>query len=181
MKNKKKPLAEEQEDKEQSTGEPVPEPNSDTAQETSPETPSAESLLKEAEDKYMRLQAEFQNYKKRVEKEKADFMKFANETLMHDLIPLMDNMERAQTAMADSPDEKIREGVGMVKRSLDELFQKYDLVKIPALGADFDHDLHHAVLTEEGADAPDKVVQVLQEGYTLKGKVIRPSMVKVSK
>ena len=133
-------------------------------------------------DKYLRLSAEFQNYRKRVEKEKSDIFKFGNEKFMMELLPIMDNFERALAASEqNNADSKVFDGVKMIKKSLDDFFDKNDMKKIEALGMPFDPIKHHAVMTIESDDeSKDHVVEVFQDGYMLADKVIRPSMVKVS-
>lgn len=133
-------------------------------------------------DKYLRLNAEFQNYRKRVEKEKSDIFKFGNEKFMTELLPIMDNFERALAAsVQENSESKVFDGVKMIKKSLDDFFEKNELKKIEALGQPFDPIKHHAVMTVESDDeTKNHVVEVFQEGYMLADKVIRPSMVKVS-
>ncbi|MDN5352180.1 MAG: molecular chaperone GrpE [Clostridiales bacterium] len=141
-----------------------------------------EASLEAMNDKYLRLTAEYQNYRKRVEKEKADIYRFGTEKLIADMLPIMDNFERALTAAESAgADEKITSGIELIKKSLDALFEKNGVKKIEALGATFDPERHHAVLAEEkeGVES-DQVIEVLQDGYVLNEKVIRPSMVKVS-
>lgn len=133
-------------------------------------------------DRYLRLNAEFQNYRKRVEKEKTDIFKYGNEKLIIEMLPIMDNFERALSSFEeDHAEDKVLSGVKMIKKSLDDFFEKNDVKKIEAVNTLFDPDKHHAVMTEEveGVDG-ETVVAVFQEGYMLGDKVIRPSMVKVS-
>jgi molecular chaperone GrpE len=132
-------------------------------------------------DKYVRLQAEFLNFKKRTEKEKSNLYKFANEKLFVDLLPLMDNMERA-LASTESGEDGIVDGLKMIKKSLDELFTKNGVAVIEAMGQEFDPELHHAVMSDDSDDhASEHVIEEFQKGYKLNDKVIRHSMVKVSK
>lgn len=136
---------------------------------------------KDINDKYMRLQAEFQNFKKRTEKEKGNMYKFANEKLFVDLLPLMDNMERALSS-TEAGSDGIVEGLKMIKKSLDDVFAKNEVKVIEALGQPFDPELHHAVMSDESDDHDSEhVSEEFQKGYTLNEKVIRHSMVKVSK
>ncbi len=138
--------------------------------------------LAEEKDRYVRLNAEFQNYKKRVEREKTDLVKFANERLLSDFLTVLDNMDRALENSADSPDDKLREGLVMIEKSLKDLLEKNGVEEVEAKGEEFDPELHHAVMTEEVEGTDEGIVlDVLQKGYKLKGKVIRPAMVKVSK
>ncbi len=142
----------------------------------------AKAELEAENDRYLRLNAEFQNFKKRVEKEKADIVKFANERLLTDFLAVLDNMDRALESCEKSSDEKLKEGLGMIKKSLEDVLSKNGVEEIKAKGAEFDPELHHAVMTEEVEGTEDGIVlDVLQTGYKLNGRVIRPSMVKVSK
>jgi len=135
----------------------------------------------EINDKFVRLQAEFLNFKKRTEKEKSNLYKFANEKLFVDLLPLMDNMERA-LASTESGSDGIIDGLKMIKKSLDELFVKNEVIAIEAIGQEFDPELHHAVMSDDSDDhAAEHVIEEFQKGYKLNDKVIRHSMVKVSK
>ncbi|GAU77460.1 nucleotide exchange factor GrpE [Fusibacter sp. 3D3] len=133
-------------------------------------------------DRYLRLNAEFQNYRKRVEKEKTDIFKYGNEKLIIEMLPIMDNFERALSSFEeDHAEDKVLSGVKMIKKSLDDFFEKNGVKKIEAVNTPFDPDKHHAVMTEEVEGvAGETVVSVFQEGYVLGDKVIRPSMVKVS-
>ena len=128
--------------------------------------------------RYLRLMADFQNYKKRVEKEKKDLYAYANENIMSDLLTVMDNFERA---LEHDADENFKEGIELIFKQLQDALEKSGLAEIPALGEDFDPNVHNAVMAEETEDYESgKVSGVMQKGYTLNGKVIRPSMVKVA-
>lgn len=152
--------------------------------ETTPEV-SMESLKSEIDqlnDKYLRLNAEYQNYRKRVEKEKNDIFKYGSEKLFVEMLPIMDNFERALSASEqENIESKVLDGIKMIKKSLDELFDRNGVKKIDAMGMPFDPIKHHAVMTVESEDENnDHVIEVFQDGYALNDKVIRPSMVKVS-
>ena len=137
-----------------------------------------EGKEEEGELRYLRLMADFQNYKKRVEKEKRDLYSYANENIMNDLLTVMDNFERA---LEHDADENFKEGIEMIFKQLSDVLEKDGLAEIPALGEEFDPNVHSAVMTEETEDYESgKVSGVMQKGYTLNGKVIRPSMVKVA-
>jgi len=128
--------------------------------------------------RYLRLMADFQNYKKRVEKEKTDLYSYANEKIMGELLSVLDNFERALDTDAG---DGFREGIEMIFKQLTDVLEKSGLAEIPALGEEFDPNVHSAVMTEETEDYESgKVSGVMQKGYTLNGKVIRPSMVKVA-
>lgn len=142
---------------------------------------SETDALKEQEEKFLRLSADFANFKRRTEKEKLDIYKNANEKLILALLPVIDNMERALGHAEESSKEAFVSGVEMVFKNMMEVMSKEGLKVIEALDQPFDHNLHHAVMTEpkEGYDS-DYVIGVLQKGYQLGEKVIRPAMVKVS-
>ena len=137
----------------------------------------------EADRKYMRLMADFQNYKRRVEKEKKDLYSYANEKIMSELLEVMDNFERALEQNANAAGNGgagLMEGMEMIFKQLSGVLEKEGLKEIPALGEEFDPNVHNAVMTEETEEYESgKVSGVMQKGYTLNGKVIRPSMVKV--
>jgi molecular chaperone GrpE len=144
-----------------------------------------QNALDQLNDKYLRLNAEYQNYRKRVEKEKSDIFKYGHEKFIMEMLPIMDNFERALAASvsdeAATVENKVLDGIKMIKKGLDELFAKHHVNKIEALGQPFDPIKHHAVMTVEAEDGEsDHVIEVFQEGYLLNDKVIRPSMVKVT-
>ena len=147
------------------------------------ETEKAEEVKEEGKEdteelRYLRLMADFQNYKKRVEKEKRDLYSYANEKLMNELLAVVDNFERA---LDHDADEGFKEGIEMIFKQLQDVLEKSGLAEIPALGEEFDPNVHSAVMTEETEDYESgKVSGVMQKGYTLNGKVMRPSMVKVA-
>ncbi|MDR0885112.1 MAG: nucleotide exchange factor GrpE [Clostridiales Family XIII bacterium] len=132
--------------------------------------------------KYMRLAADFQNFKRRTEKEKADIYAYANEKLAVDLLEVVDNFERAIAQDKNNKaDEKFLEGMEMILKQLINILDKHDIKEIPALGEEFDPNLHSAMLMEASDEyESNKVTMVLQKGYKLKEKVIRPAMVKVA-
>ena len=128
--------------------------------------------------RYLRLMADFQNYKKRAEKEKKDLYAYANENIMGDLLNVIDNFERA---LEHDAGDGFKEGIEMIFKQLTDVLEKSGLAEIPALGEEFDPNVHSAVMTEETEDYESgKVSGVMQKGYTLNGKVIRPAMVKVA-
>lgn len=144
---------------------------------------ASEDVKKEPEEdessRYMRLMADFQNYKKRVEKEKSDIYSYANEKLATELLVVLDNFERALEH--DGEDKSFKEGMEMIFKQLFDVLEKAGLKEIPALGEDFDPNFHNAVMSEDTDEYESgKVSGVMQKGYSLNGKVIRPSMVRVA-
>ena len=135
------------------------------------------------QEKFVRLNAEFMNFKKRTDKEKSDIYKYANEKLFVELLPVIDNIDRALASISDAQEHQgVVEGVNMIKKSFDEFLDKSGVKVIEAVGNPFNPNVHHAVMTETNDEHDDEtVIDELQVGYTLNEKVIRPSMVKVSK
>ena len=168
--------APEDEEKEMNASEEKEEDSQKTAEEPKKE----ESADEEAMDaKYLRLMADFQNYKRRAEKEKSEIYAYANEKLAVQLLDVIDNFERA--LQHETADENYIEGMKMIFKQLTGVLEKAGLEEINALGEDFDPNFHNAVMTEDNADYESgKVTEVMQKGYLLNKKVIRPSMVKVN-
>jgi len=137
-------------------------------------------------DEYLRrlqrLQADFDNYRKRVQREKDQLREYATEELMLNLLPVIDNLERAiALETTNGQQNNILEGIRMIYRQLIGTLENAGLVCIDALGKPFDPELHEAVMRVETDEYPENtVVEELQKGYRLHKKVIRPAMVKVA-
>ena len=146
------------------------------------ETKEPEQAPEEQEsERYMRLMAEFQNFKKRAAKEKTDIHAYANEKLMNELLPVLDNFERALETKTEEV-ESYAKGMELIFSQMKTALENHGLKEIEALGEDFDPNKHSAVMNEDSDEYESgKVCKVLQKGYELNGKVIRPSMVSVSK
>lgn len=144
---------------------------------------SLKEALNQKNEALLRTVAEYQNYRKRVEKEKQDLIKYANEKIMKDLIGVNDNFERAIGAI-DRENQEIAgviSGIEMIKKNFDDILERYGVKEIEAEGHEFNPEHHHAVMTEDREGAPgNTVLEVFQKGYTLHERVIRPAMVKVS-
>lgn len=137
-----------------------------------------------AEDYYgqlQRMQADFDNYRKRTQKEKTELIKYAAERLVGELLPVLDNFDRAVSAAKVNPDfTSFSQGVEMILRQMQTALSKEGLRAMEAVGQPFDPNLHEAVLRVDSEDHPENtVVEELQKGYYLKEKVLRPCMVKV--
>lgn len=146
------------------------------------ETAEAETVSKEEYselyDKYLRLIAEFDNYKKRTQKEKEEIYSLAKTDVVMSLLPVIDNFERAEKF---SNDESVEEGMALIKKQFLEFLKKIGVEEIEAENMPFDPNFHNAVLHEEREDVPENtIVEVLQKGYRLGEKVIRHAMVKVA-
>ena len=127
-----------------------------------------------------RLQADFDNFRKRVAREREDLLKYAGEQVIASLLPIMDNFERALGAKNNDLG-KLAEGVEMISRQIQDILTREGLEPIPSVGEQFNPEVHEAVMREENSDQPENtVIEEFRKGYTLKGKVIRPAMVKVA-
>ena len=139
-----------------------------------------EAQLKEKNDRILRLQADFENFRRRTAKEKEELTAVITQNILGDLLPLLDNFERAM-AVEQTDGEAFRTGVEMIFTQLKEVLDKNGLEHIEAEGQPFDPNVHQAVMRVENPDVADgTVTQVLQKGYRAKGRVIRPAMVQVA-
>ncbi len=135
----------------------------------------SETEAKMAHDRFLRVSAEFENYKKRAQREVDDFRKYANEAILKDLLTVVDNLERA----VESSSEKCENGT--LKEIL-KVFEKFSVKPIEALEHEFDPAVHQAVLQEASeAHAENMVIREFQKGYTIHDRLLRPAMVVVSK
>jgi molecular chaperone GrpE len=144
-----------------------------------------QSLQQDVENqynRYLRTQADFDNFRKRTRKEKEDWLQYASMPLVEALLPAFDNLERAISASEDTQEmESLHKGIEIVYRQIKEVLEKEGLKVIEAQGQLFDPAFHQAVMQEENAEyEPGVVIAELQKGYIFKDKVLRPSMVKVS-
>ena len=138
---------------------------------------------KDLEDKYLRSEAEIQNMQNRYTKERAQLIKYESQSLAKDILPAMDNLERALSVEADDDVSKqLKKGVQMPLDALVKAMKDHGVVEIEADGVKFDPTLHQAVQTiaAENDDQKDHVVQVLQKGYQYKDRTLRPAMVVVA-
>ena len=134
-------------------------------------------------DRLLRLHAEFENYKKRMVRERSEFVKFANEALILEFLPVLDSLERAlATARSAAEAQAVAEGLEIILRLFQTTLEKVGVKVIEALDREFDPNLHQAVAQVESPDGRDNIVmEEVRKGYLLEGRLLRPSMVKVSK
>jgi molecular chaperone GrpE len=162
-----------------------PEAGAPEAQPTTVATPTADQLQKERDDLYDRLlrkTAEFDNYRKRVERERKDFTEWAAADVLSDLLSVMDDFERALATEAPPEAQRYRAGVEIIYKALVDLVKKRGVTPIETLGADFDPHRHQAVAYEAVAGAREgEVVEELRKGYVLGERLLRPALVKVAK
>jgi len=142
------------------------------------QTPSTEELearIAELEDKNLRMMAEFDNYRRRTNKEKLDLMETAGERIFTEMLPLVDDFERAVAAMEKTDDiDAVREGIRLIQQKFLGFLDKHDVHAIETEGMDFNTDEHEAVTTfAAGEDQKGKVIDCTQRGYKLGEKVIR--------
>ena len=156
--------------------------------EESVEVPQGDELqrlnaeLREMNDKYLRLYAEFENYKKRVNKDKEELIKYGNENLLYDLLPVIDNLDMALQHASNDISSGLVQGVEITLKELRKTLEKFGLVPIEAFGKPFDPLVHHAMTQVERDDVDEKtIVEEYRKGYRLRDKVLRPSLVAVSK
>ena len=154
------------------------------SEETAPEDADAirekyEAELAEKENRYLRLQADFENFRRRTRQEKEELGNLVTQNLLKDLLPFLDNFERALAA-ENSDAESLRAGVEMMYKQLVEALKKEGLEYIETKDKPFDPNFHQAVMRVEDTEKEDgTIVAELQKGYMVKGRVIRPSMVQV--
>lgn len=139
--------------------------------------------LKEADDRYKRLLAEFDNFRKRSEKESAQMIDIGASVILNKILPVVDNFERAIAAVPeDLKENSFVDGIDKIYKQILKIFEEIGVKPISAVGKPFDPNFHNAVLTDENAEGEvDTVVEELQKGYMYKDQILRHSMVKVKK
>jgi molecular chaperone GrpE len=150
------------------------------------DTPSADALdelkrEKEAlQDRLLRTAAEFDNYRKRVDRERRDLAEYTAADVVSEMLPIVDNLERALAAAPEA--DPLRKGVELIHKQMLDLLRKRGVKAIEALGADFDPNFHQAVIHEPSNEHREgEVIEELQRGYLLGDRLLRPAMVKVAK
>jgi len=144
-----------------------------------PDPPAAAAIDNEMRDRYMRTLADFENYRKRADREKQDFFKYALAGTIKDLLPVLDNFDRALEHAEEGDD--FHKGVSLIYKQLFDVLQRHGVKPNDQAGVPFDPNIHEAVVTEENPNVPaNTVTAVLQKGYSLHDRLLRPAMVKVS-
>ncbi len=142
-----------------------------------------EKEARENYDRLLRVSAEFENYKKRAARETADFKKYANESIIREVLPVIDNLERAMNSAAEdqNAEKPVREGVDLTLKEILRILEKFGVTPIEALEKPFDPNFHEAVMQEASEKFPEQtVVKELQRGYLIHDRLLRPAMVVVS-
>ncbi|PQJ76112.1 nucleotide exchange factor GrpE [Polaribacter gangjinensis] len=151
--------------------------NEEVAEEIKKEEPTAEDLIQAEKDKFLRLFAEFENYKKRTSKERIELFKTAGQELMTSLLPIVDDFERALNHIEESPEtEELRKGVSLIYQKFFNTLEQKGLTKIEVSGGDaFDAEVHEAItqIPAPTEDLKGKVIDCLEKGYKLGDKIIR--------
>ncbi len=158
----------------------------ETPESSAPEAGKLEKNLEEElgqeKDRYLRLYAEFDNYKKRVARDREELIKYGNESLLYELLPVIDNLEMAMKHSSNDTSAGLVQGVEITLKEFLRVIDKFGLSPIDASGKMFDPSLHHAMTQMERDDIDENmVVEEFRKGYMLREKVLRPSLVAVSK
>ncbi len=139
-------------------------------------------LAEENYDRFLRAQAELENYKKRVEREKSSLIKYGNEEFIKAILPIIDNLERALDHTPGENPDGLTEGIQITLNQLLQVLEKFGVTPIASVGEPFDPSKHEAMMQVESTDhEPNAVVSELQKGYFLKDRLIRPAMVSVAR
>ena len=157
----------------------------ETAEEAASDVPSAESVPEPAvpqddyKNRYIRAVADFDNFRKRMEREKADFSRYATASVLRDMLPVLDNFDRALDHAEQGDD--FHKGVLLIYKQLFDVLQRHGLKPIDESGVPFDPNIHEAVVRDEDPSVPTQtVVSILQKGYFLHDRLLRPALVKVA-
>jgi len=181
-------MSQENENLEESQTEEVVEEGQTDAEETAEVDPLEAALVEAADykDKYLRAHADFENSKKRLEKDKMNAVAYANESFAKDILAVMDSFDNALASMEESEDssevlEKMKEGVNLTHEQLKKILEKNSIKEVECEG-EFDPEVHQAIMqVESDAHQTGDIVQVMQKGYTIKDRVLRPAMVSTCK
>jgi len=175
MKEEEKIEQELEELENEGVSEETPEVQQETQEEAAPSVEELEARIAELEDKNLRMMAEFDNYRRRTNKEKLDLMATAGERIFTEMLPLVDDFERAVAVMDKTNDiDAVREGIHLIQQKFIGFLEKQDVHAIETEGVDFNTDEHEAVTTfAAGEEQKGKVIDCTQKGYKLGDKVIR--------
>ncbi len=152
----------------------------ETLESVTAERDQARAELAEVQDRYLRNRAEFENFRRRSERDRSDFLQFAGMEVVREVLPILDDFERAQKS--ETSDANYRKGIDLIYQRFIDTLKKIGLEPIVIEpGTPFDPNLHQAVVRTETAEAPDHtIIEEFQRGYNFKGKLLRPAMVKVA-
>jgi len=165
------------------SGEEKKEACQDQLKEIQAELETAKQEAKETYDRFLRVSAEFENYKKRSAREMDDLRKYANQSLIVEMLAVVDNLERALNSSNgnSSNDKCMADGVNLTLKEILKVFEKFNVKPIESIGQSFDPNFHQAMMQEETDDYPENtVITELQKGYMIHDRLLRPSMVVVA-
>ena len=142
----------------------------------------AEDPAKQHAEQILRLKADFENSKKRLEREKQDSIRYANEKLLAEVLPIMDDLDRAMASLKEGHDpEMVAKGLKLAQEAMHMVLERHGVTAVKGLGEDFDPNLHEAVgVVETTEEKEGTVVDEVQRGYLLNGRLIRPSRVRIA-
>ena len=166
----------------QDPGADAPDAATESPDPSAADTAALQKERDDLRDRLLRKTAEFDNFRKRVERDRKDMIEWAAADVLGDLLVIVDDFDRALAAPAPPEAQSVKAGLELIHRQLSELLKKRGVTTVEALGADFDPHLHQAVAYEEVAGAREgEVVGVLARGYKIGDRLLRPAMVKVAK
>lgn len=142
-----------------------------------------EARLKETTDQMLRMKADFDNTRKRLDRDKLDAIKFANERLLAEVLPVLDNLDRAMASISEGHDlKKVEQGLKIAQQELNKVLEVHGVETLKPVGQEFDPRFHEAVaMVETEKEKEGTVLEEVQKGYLLNGRLIRPSRVKVAR
>ena len=133
------------------------------------------------QDQLLRMKADFENSRKRLERDKQEAIKYANERLLVEILPIVDNLDRAMASLSEGHDpEKVKKGLKLAQEEIHQILEAHGVKTVQALGEPFDPERHEAVATVESDQEEGTVVDEVQRGYALNGRLIRPSRVRIA-
>ncbi|HBI80606.1 MAG TPA: nucleotide exchange factor GrpE [Bacteroidales bacterium] len=182
MENHQNPITEENKPDVEVKDEQVNQQVSDVEVQQEDKLAELTAQLEEMKDKYLRLTAEFDNYRKRTLKEKTDILKYASEEVLKDILPVIDDFDRALKVIDTANDlNAVKEGISLIANKFNDFLKSKGVKEIDAIGKDLDTDLHEAItkIPVQDEDQKGKIVEVIQKGYLLHDKVMRFSKVVV--
>lgn len=133
-------------------------------------------------DKFLRIQAEFDNAKKRMEKDRSDLLRYANDGFLLEFLPILDNLESAEKHIKEAKDFKaVQEGVDMIQLQIQKFLKDIGVERVKTVGEKFDPHLHDAIEVDEAGGDDGKIIAELKPGYRINGRLLRPASVKIAK
>jgi molecular chaperone GrpE len=137
--------------------------------------------MEELKNKYLRALADLDNYKKRAGLERDELVRFANESIAKELLPALDGFAKAMEYADKTKDEELVKGIALVKKLVEDALRKFGVEEIISIGKPYDPNCHEAIFMKPSEKQPGMVLEEAQKGYTMRGRLLRPAMVIVSK